>query len=192
MTPASIPVPPTISACRGRSSAASSSSVSTSSNSSAGSSLEVGFTPLSDSSPCATRCSRTGSMALVYAPGSGPAGATATDSPSERRAPGVTSGQSTGRKTHVSWPAARSPAITPSTGARLSAPSSITGNGNSSASAVFPTAITSSHASASRRHASLGEGLAAMLRERLRRAEPGRRASDEEHARQARMRHVSV
>jgi hypothetical protein len=101
------------------------------------------------------------------------------------------SGQSTGRKTQTSVRAARSPATTPAIGARMSEPSSRTGNGSGNASQRFPTAMRSSHASPSTRHA-LGQRLAAEVGERFRGPEAAARAADEQYAGQAVTRHGSV
>ena len=57
------------------------------------------------------------SIDFAYAPGSGPVCGTATASPSFLNSVGVMSGQSTGRKTAVSWLAAVRPATTPKIGA---------------------------------------------------------------------------
>ena len=112
-------------------------------------SIVVGLTPRSESSPRATLSSSSGRRLFGYAPGSGPDVGTAEAPMSSPRSCGVTSGQSTGRTMHVSCVAARNPAMTPKTGARCSAPSSSTGNGSARASSAFPTAMTSSHTSLS-------------------------------------------
>ena len=81
-------------------------------------SIVVGLTPRSESSPRATLSSSSGRRLFGYAPGSGPDVGTAEAPMSSPRSCGVTSGQSTGRTMHVSCVAARNPAMTPKTGAR--------------------------------------------------------------------------
>ena len=89
---------------------------------------------------------------------------------------------STGITTATSCAAARRPATSPAIGARTSVPSSSTSNGSSYS--CLPTAIRSSHASPSIRHARSASVSLVDPRERLRRAEARARPADEQDARQ--------
>ena len=94
----------------------------------------------------------------------------------------MTSGASTGSTTHVSCVAARSPAITPNTGAR--SVDAVVEHGERQLELVVGLSDRDDLVAgvAQDPPRALGERLAAKRRERLRRAEPLGRAADEQHA----------
>ena len=144
----------------------------------------VGFTPRSESSPCGdARLELAGASPSRTRRGAAPSAGRPRASSSSRRSSGVTSGQSTGaRRTLVRRRA--EPGDHPERPARARrTPSSRTGNGSASPSASLPTARTSSHVSPSTRQPRSASDSPAKRRECLRRAEPLRRAADEEDAR---------
>ena len=104
----------------------------------------------------------------------------------------MTSGQSTGSTTQTSVGAARRAAASPRSARARSVPSSSSSNGSGSASAALPTASRCAHASPRVRQARSASVSPLEACERLRGAEAGRGAADEQDARQAVTRHGSL